>query len=272
MDISGKITILGTTGMLGYAVSEYFKRKNYNVRLVTQNEYDITRDNYKKLQTIIESSKVVINCIGIIKQIIENIPVPDVWLINAVFPKNLAKLCSASDIPLIHVTTDCVYSGEKGNYSEDDLFDPVDLYGVSKLGGETHECMTLRTSIIGPEKDSSRSLLGWAFSKKGTEINGFTNHLWNGVTTLYFAELVEKIFTNDLYQNGIYHIYSKNAASKYELLKMFNDIFELKMKINECEAEQKIDRSLTSKYALSANVVTKTIEEQVRDLKFFFNL
>jgi dTDP-4-dehydrorhamnose reductase len=267
-----KITVLGSGGMLGYAVSEFYSRKKYYINSVGRKDFDAVKDSPDKLSHYIKDSSLVINCIGIIKQIIEGVNDIDVLKINAVFPKNLAKLCKTLNVPLIHITTDCVYSGLKGDYSEDDFFDADDLYGISKNAGENHECMTLRTSLIGPEKGKQRSLLEWAFSQKGNSVKGFTNHIWNGVTTLSFAEITEKILKNGLYKEGIYHLHSPNKASKYELLSIFNDVFSLNLKIEPYETPVKCDRSMTSKYELSKILGVKTIRRQFQELKDFFSL
>ncbi len=268
----GKITVLGANGMLGYAVSEYYSRKKYKVTAVTRKDFDVLNDPPEKLAPFISGSKIAINCIGIIKQIISEVADIDVLKINASFPKNAAKLCKSISIPLIHVTTDCVYSGLKGNYTEADFFDADDLYGISKNAGENTECMNLRTSLIGPEKGRSRSLLGWAISQKGNHVKGFSNHIWNGVTTLYFAEITEKILNDSLYKEGIFHIHSPVQASKYELLELFNRLFNLNLKIEKTETEIKCDRSMSSIYSLSRTLVTKDIKEQFQALKDFFHL
>ncbi|HGJ66029.1 TPA: hypothetical protein ENS27_11670, partial [bacterium] len=198
--------------------------------------------------------------------------VEDVLRINSLFPRNLAKLCNAKDIKCFHITTDCVYTGKKGNYSEADFFDADDLYGLSKNAGENKDCMTLRTSIIGEENGNSRSLLEWAKSQAGKEVNGFTNHLWNGVTTLYLAEVIETILVNNLYEKGLFHIHSPNTVNKYELLQIFNRVYRLDLRINPVEAKDAVDRSLSSIYDLTKLVSVKTLEQQITEMQEFFEL
>lgn len=264
------ICVIGANGMLGYAVSSYFKHKNYNVIEITRREFDIAKDPMGKLEAYLDNVDVVINCAGVIKPTIAKNSVENVIKINSIFPRNLAKLCNKKGIKCFHITTDCVYSGKKGKYTEEDYFDAEDLYGLSKNAGEMNDCMVIRTSIIGEENGNSRSLLEWAKSQAGKEVNGFTNHLWNGVTTLYLAEIIEKILTNNLYQKGIFHIYSPNTVNKYELLNIFNDVYDLKLKINPVEAKESIDRSLSSIYDLSIKLCGKPLEQQVREMKVFF--
>lgn len=265
-----KILVTGSTGMLGYAVSSYFKFKNYYVTEITRNEFDIANDPMDKFEKFLDGIEVVINCAGVIKPSISKNTVEDILKINSIFPRNLAKICDIKDIKCFHITTDCVYSGKKGNYTENDYFDAEDLYGLSKIAGETKDCMTLRTSIIGEEKGNKRSLLEWAKSQAGKEVNGFTNHLWNGVTTLYLAEIIENILKKNLYQKGIFHIYSHSKVNKYELLQIFNEVYDLKLKINPVEAEEKVDRSLSSIYDISIKLSIKLLEQQVKEMKIFF--
>jgi len=267
-----KILIVGSTGMLGYAVSSYFKSRGYDVIEMTRNEFDIANDPMSKFERFLDGVEVVINCAGVIKPTIAKNTLENVLRINSLFPRNLAKACNKRNIKCFHITTDCVYSGKKGKYTEEDYFDAEDLYGLSKNAGETNECMVIRTSIIGEENGNSRSLLEWAKSQAGKEVNGFTNHLWNGVTTLYLAEIIEKILTNNLYQKGIFHIHSPNTVNKYELLKIFNEVYDLKMKINTVEAKEKADRTLSSIYPFSSKICTKMLKQQVEEMREFFQL
>ena len=266
------ILVLGSGGMLGSAVCKYFTRKNYTVRGLDKNDFNAAEPVFGFLENEIKNSGLVLNCVGIIRQVIEKFSTEDVLKINSVFPHNLAMLCRKLNVPLIHITTDCVYSGSKGKYTENDFFDADDLYGISKLSGEPKNCMTLRTSIIGPEKQTAVSLMGWAFSMKDKTVNGFTNHYWNGVTTLYFAEIAEKIFREKLYKPGLFHLHSPGAVSKYELLKLFNTVFSLNLKINPVESPVFCNRTLESIYRLSEELAVKTIQTQLTEIKDFFSL
>ena len=266
-----KIIVFGANGMLGYAVSEYFGRKDYDVVKLSRNEFDIANDSHDQLSNLVDGAYAVINCAGVIKPRIKDMSIEDVLTVNSIFPRNLAKACKAVDVKCFHITTDCVYTGNKGKYSETDMFDADDLYGLSKSGGDAAECMVLRTSIIGEEKGQSRSLLEWAKSQAGKEVNGFTNHRWNGVTTLYLAEVIESIVSNNLYQRGLFHIHSPNTVDKYELLQILDKGYQLDLEITPVEANSFCDRSLTSNKDLSSIVCRKTIEEQVFEMKEFFN-
>ncbi len=267
-----KIMVIGSNGMLGYAVSSYLKTNDYCVVEITRKEFDIANDPIEKLELFLDEVGVVINCAGVIKPTIANNTIENVLKINSLFPRNLAKLCNSKEIKCFHITTDCVYTGKKGKYSEEDYFDADDLYGLSKNAGENKDCMTLRTSIIGEENGKSRSLLEWAKSQAGKDVNGFTNHLWNGVTTLYLAEIIETIITQDLFEKGLFHIHSPNTVNKYELLQIFNRAYSLALKINPVEAKEKVDRSLASIYDLSKTVAVKMLEQQINEMQEFFSL
>ena len=265
-----KLTIFGAGGMLGYAVEEYFGRHGYNVNPIYRSDFDIGTDSHDRLRDLLRNTDVVINCAGVIKPRIAANSTEEVIRINSVFPNNLAKVCNEANILCFHITTDCVYSGKKGNYDELALVDAEDLYGLSKSGGDSADCMVLRTSIIGEEKGNNRSLLEWVRSQAGNEVNGFTNHSWNGVTTLYLAECIEYIVNNNLYRKGIFHIYSPKAVNKYELLQILDKVYELRLNIKPIEANNFCDRSLFSNQVMSSIVCRKTIEEQVFEMKEFF--
>lgn len=265
-----KIMVIGSSGMLGYAVSSYFKANDYDVVEISRGQFDIASDPIDKLKLFMNGVGVVINCAGVIKPTISKNSIEDVLKINSLFPRNLAKLSDQLGVKCFHITTDCVYSGRKGNYSEDDYFDAEDLYGLSKNAGENKDCMTLRTSIIGEENNQSRSLLEWARSQAGKEVNGFTNHFWNGVTTLYLAEIIETILTQGLFSKGLFHIHSPNTVDKYQLLQIFDRAYNLNLKINPALAKEAVDRSLSSRYELTKNVAVKTIEQQVNEMQEFF--
>jgi dTDP-4-dehydrorhamnose reductase len=266
-----KVVVLGASGMLGYALVEYYKSRNYEVVATTRKEFNVLSDSIEKLEGIIKGSDFIVNAIGIIKPRIASMKPEDVLMINGTFPKNLAKLSNKLGIPCFHITTDCVYSGSKGGYTEDDHFDISDMYGLSKNAGENADCMTIRTSIIGEELSNKYSLLEWARSQKENKVNGFTNHKWNGVTTLYLGEILESIYSNNLYRKGIYHVHSVNTVSKYELLQLISSAYDLNLDISPSEADFSIDRSLESIYELTKIVSKKNLSEQIFAMYEFFS-
>jgi dTDP-4-dehydrorhamnose reductase len=271
-DSMKNILVIGAKGMLGYAVSSYFQLKNYNVTKLSRGEFDIAIDPMGKLEQYFSNLDVVINCAGVIKPMIEKNNIENVLKVNAIFPRNLAKLSNKHSVKCFHITTDCVYSGKKGKYSEEDFFDAEDAYGLSKNAGENSECMVLRTSIIGEENGQSRSLLEWAKSQAGKEVNGYTNHFWNGVTTVYLAEVIENILLNNMYQKGLFHIYSPNTVNKYELLQIFDSVYQLGLKINSITAKDSADRSMSSLFDLTSKVCIKELQLQVSEMNNFFRM
>lgn len=265
-----KILVIGAKGMLGTAVTRYFERRGWEVVGLSRQEFDLARRPSEDLLPYLAACDVVVNCAGVIKPRIAVTSLEDLLRINAVFPHNLATLAQRVGVPCFHITTDCVYSGKKGNYSENDLCDATDSYGLSKFAGDNRDCMTLRTSIIGEERGQARSLLEWARSQAGKEVNGFTNHFWNGVTTVYLAEIIEKIIIDNLYRPGIFHIYSPEVVTKLRLLQIFDEVYQLALQIKPVEASEAIDRSLTSIYDLATKVCRLSIKEQVQAMRAFF--
>ncbi|MFM8857502.1 MAG: sugar nucleotide-binding protein [Actinomycetota bacterium] len=262
--------VVGSKGMLGYAVAADLERAGYSVKSISRADFDIARDPFERFVPLIDDVDMVVNCAGVIKPQIATMSIEDVLRVNTVFPRNLGLLCK-DRIHCYHVTTDCVYSGRKGNYSETDFFDAEDVYGMSKNGGDTSDAMTLRTSIIGEESGQQRSLLSWAMSQHSKEVNGFTNHRWNGVTTTHLSEVIRAIEEQDLYQRGIFHIHSPEVVTKFELVQLMSDVYELDLRINPQEAAEASDRSLASVHSLSGKVATKSIRTQLEEMKQFFS-
>lgn len=261
-----KIAIVGAGGLLGNTAVNVFREKGYDVLAVSRKEYDIAEEPFSKFASLVEGCGYLINCSGIIKPVIKDYTSETIMKVNCIFPRNLVKLSATTGIKCIHITTDCAFSGSKGNYNELDVFDVEDMYGTSKIAGESTEIMTLRTSIIGEEKNRSRSLLEWAKSNKGQEVNGYANHFWNGVTTHYLSAVMEKIIGDNLYTKGLFHMHSPDVVSKYELLRIMSDAFHLDLKVNKADGPGFCDRSLSSVYDLSSRLVTKTIREQVEEI------
>ncbi len=264
------ITVFGANGMLGFAVAEYLERQGNNVIRVSRNNFDIAKEDHSEIEQFLKESNYAVNCAGVIKPRIKDMSIENVLTVNSLFPKNFARICNKMGVKSFHVTTDCVYTGKRGNYDENDLFDADDLYGLSKNGGDFSHTMVLRTSIIGEEINQNRSLLEWAKSQKGKTVFGFVNHLWNGVTTLEFAKTIEHIIQHKMYDQKLYHIHSPHSVTKFELLEIFDRVYNLKLDIKARESADSVDRTLSSIYKLSDKIVTKSIETQVAEMKEFF--
>lgn len=263
-----KVFVLGSSGMLGRYVDKYFRNRGYDVVSITRKELDASLITEEDIYSIgIAEDDVVINCIGLIKQRKEVKDV-DFLLVNSLFPRMMADVCEKIGVKFIHVTTDCVFSGSKGNYTETSAHDADDLYGRSKSLGEPKNATVIRTSIIGEERNNFLSLLEWVKSQAGNVILGFTNHYWNGITCLQFAKICEKIIKGYLFWRGVRHIHSPNAVSKYDLVKMISDIYNLKIEINKHETPEKCDRTIKSEFKESALEVIPLYEQLIETKEF----
>jgi dTDP-4-dehydrorhamnose reductase len=266
------ILILGTSGMLGSMVFDYLsKNKNFNVygtvrnskyqenRIILFDASDISQLENKEILTL--NIDYIINCIGITKPFSKDDDPKGVVRairINADFPWELAKFAKENKIKVIQIGTDCVFSGIKGFYNENDKHDPLDVYGKSKSLGEVFDGTTLiiRSSIIGPEfKKETTFLLEWFINQQeGGTISGWEHHLWNGITTLQFAQLCEKIIETNSFDklmeiSYIHHFLPNNIVNKFELMNIFNEIFDKKLTINRVnKPDEKVDRTLGSKF------------------------
>jgi dTDP-4-dehydrorhamnose reductase len=190
--------------------------------------------------------EVVVNCIGVVKQSAQaSDPISSI-AINSLFPHRLAALCARRGVRLIHISTDCVFSGRDGGYDEDSLPDPVDLYGRSKLLGEVQGegALTLRTSIIGRELTGASGLLEWLISNRGGEVRGFTRAYFSGFTTGALADEIGALIEQHPGIAGVRHL-SADPIDKHALLTMLNDALELEIGIVPDDSVT-IDRSLDS--------------------------
>ena len=231
-----KILLFGSTGMLGNYVFNVLKL-DFQVICVTRTEYNIVNDEWDKLKVIFENvlneNDVVVNCAGIIPQKYNDENIKTYIKVNTLFPHKLSELSKLYNIKFIHITTDCVFDGANGNYLLYDIHSAKNLYGITKSLGEPQEATVIRTSIIGEELSGKKSLIEWVKSNKNGKINGFTNHLWNGVTCLTLSNIIKKIIKENLFWNGVKHIHSPNIVTKYELCCYINEIYNLNIEINK---------------------------------------
>jgi len=224
-----KFLVIGCNGMAGHMISLYLKEQGHDVTGFARSESKyvktITGDasDLKRVKEVVSTGQydTVINCIGLLNQFAENDHANAVFM-NAYFPHFLAKITEAADTQVIHMSTDCVFSGKTGGYTEDALRDGETFYDRSKALGELEDekNLTLRQSIVGPDiKARGIGLLNW-FMQQHREVNGFTGALWTGQTTLQLAKTMEK--AAELRAHGLYNMVPEKNISKYELLKLFN--------------------------------------------------
>jgi len=228
-----KVVVLGSTGMAGHMISCYMEEQGFVVYRVSRSEKNSEmsrRIDVVNIDQVIQyidevGADVVINCIGLLQKQCEERSDLAV-LINSYMPHCLEYHYERSRVKIIHLSTDCVFSGERGNYREDDLPDGKTFYDRSKSLGEINndKDITLRMSIIGPDVDENGTgLFNWFMKQNGT-INGYSNAIWNGVTTLELAEAIVAAIEVDL--TGLYHLVPHGSIDKYNLLLLFQKIFE----------------------------------------------
>jgi dTDP-4-dehydrorhamnose reductase len=210
---------------------------------------------------------VVVNCIGIIKQLDEAKNSIASIQVNSLFPHQLASICTSQGARLVHVSTDCVFSGRKGAYTEEDTPDPVDLYGRSKLLGEVGEspALTIRTSIVGRELHGAHGLVEWFLGQNGGTVRGFTRAVFSGWSTAALARAVGDVIERRPTLTGLWHVASTPIA-KYDLLCQLRDAFDLDVAI-EPDDEFACDRSLDgSRFAVETGIVAPAWSEMVDEL------
>lgn len=265
-----KVVVFGANGMLGNYIVNYVSQTSYVIPM-TRKDIDLTTITIPEElnEYIPHDVDVVVNCAGVIKPRMGNIV--NAIQINSIFPHILSNYCDRNDIELIHISTDCVFSGKTGLYDEDSISDPVDKYGLSKSLGEPSDCSVIRTSIIGEEVSNSRSLIEWAKNFIGVTAEGYTNHFWNGVTCLRLAQVIEYMIDEDYFWNGVKHIHTYAPMSKYQLLNIIKDIYSLKFNINPKYVYNTCDRTLKSKYEFNILLKHPDFIDQLKEQKEYGN-
>jgi dTDP-4-dehydrorhamnose reductase len=258
-----KVLILGTSGMIGAAmfrvlaetegwivtgsVRSYASRRMFTESLAARLEVGVDLENPDILLRLFRSQQpdVVVNCAGLTKHLPEGNDPQRALSMNAHLPHRLADLCAIRGARLIHVSTDCVFSGAKGNYSEVDTPDATDVYGKTKSLGEVADphCVTLRTSTIGHEFATRHGLLEWFLSQ--SECKGFRRAIFSGVPTLIFAEIVRDYVIPNENLSGLYHV-GASPIDKDRLLRLIADIYGKQISILPDDSVS-VDRSLDSR-------------------------
>lgn len=262
-----KVLVLGASGMLGKYVSTYFTQTGkYEVTSIGRSQFDAVVDKLSSLQ--IQNYDIVINCIGVIKPLVSKVGILNTTLVNAVFPHLLANECERTGTKLIHITTDCVFSGKIGYYLESSDHDALDVYGKTKSLGEPDNAMVIRTSIIGEEIGSTRSLIEWVKANNGNTVDGYTNHTWNGVTCLELAKFIDRCIVNNVHWTGVRHVFSPSPVTKRELVELIALNFNIILNIVDKETNPPVYRTLSTVYE---PMIDKSIAMQLRELSTFWN-
>lgn len=261
-----RLLILGGEGMLGHKAFQVLSRRfdtwvsfrdamgmwtRYPIYESVDRNLALVGVDVMNFDTVVRAfgrakPDVVVNCIGIIKQLREaSDPIISIGL-NSLFPHRLADLCAVTGTRLIHISTDCVFSGRKGNYTEEDAADASDLYGRTKLLGEVSRegCLTIRTSIFGRDFLKQSALLEWFLSHRGGRVQGYKNAIYTGFPTLILSRIIGDIIADYPQLFGLYQVASA-PISKYELLVKIRDAMRLDVEIEPYD-DPPCDRSLSA--------------------------
>jgi len=230
---------------------------------------DVNADS--DIQRVVSETKpdIVINCAGLIKPLAKDIL--ETIEVNSVFPHKLARICSRVSAKLVQISTDCVFSGAKGQYSEESTPDPVDLYGRTKLLGEVtyNDHLTIRTSMIGRELCTKRNLVEWFLSQSG-EVQGYTQAIFSGLTTRPLSRVILELARRNV--NGLVHVASE-PTSKYDLLCLLKELLDLKDISIAPYEEVRVDRSLAAPKLKALGIKVPSmrimIQEMVAENEFY---
>lgn len=265
------VAVLGGSGMLGSMMVDWLSRERsmaVTATVRTPRQLHHFRERCAEVQwrllevddcllqdltEVIRDCEWVINCIGVIKPYIHDDRPSETEravLVNAMFPHLLARAAEQSDCHVLQIATDCVFSGQKGSYMEHDYHDALDVYGKTKSLGEVSSLKVhhLRVSIVGPESLRHTSLLDWFLCHPhGSVVQGYTNHRWNGITTLHFARLCHGIITQRLRLGHVHHIVCAGAVTKADLLNCAAESYQrTDIRITSSSAPTFVDRTLAT--------------------------
>ena len=279
-----KVLVLGGNGMLGHKLVQHLSSQ-FDVWTTVRQPFESIRrfgifseektldrvhvDDASILEGVIAELRpdVVINAIGVIKQRPSSRDVITTLTVNSILPHRLCELSRRLGFRLICVSTDCVFSGDKGMYIEADPSDASDLYGRSKSLGEVTDenCLTVRTSIIGRELASNHSMVEWFLSNRGGKVNGYANAIYSGFPTIVFADIIRSLLFEHRQLRGLYHI-SSDPIDKYSLLVLANQAYGANVTI-EPDESFRLDRSLdSSKFRQLTGFQPKPWEEMVEQM------
>lgn len=287
------ILVLGATGEIGHTICKTLL-KNHSISALMRENNKLRSVNF--FESILDEShchfiedfkdfdlvenkiikinpEIIVNCLGVIKHRKECAEgITETAYINSDLPHLLAKTCIENNIRFIHLSTDCVFSGEKGNYKESDSPDPTDYYGKSKMLGEVNmpHALTLRTSFIGPALFHKTGLFEWIKQQKNKTINGYTNAIYSGLTTIAFSKILNKIIQDYPQLDGLLNI-SSDPISKFNLIQLINKKFQLNININP-DNTFFCDRSLNSMVFRNKTNITIPSWNKMIDELFHYNM
>ncbi|MFM8722632.1 MAG: dTDP-4-dehydrorhamnose reductase family protein [Acidimicrobiaceae bacterium] len=279
-----KVCVLGAGGLLGHMLIRVLSESNDVFGTTREKASDssplakflpqkkwislVDASNTDSVKKIFDRDQfdVAINCIGLIKQRDALVSDTEMILINGEFPHRLAQIANSHGTRVIHISTDCVFSGAKGNYLESDSPDPVDVYGKSKLQGELNDSrnLTLRTSHIGRELTVKKSFIEWLISQKGGHVDGYSHAIYSGLTTKLLARTTSKLLLGNPQLTGLFHV-SSQPISKLEIINKLNNLLDLQLTVTPDDSVQ-INRSLNSeKFQKATSITPQTWDEMLSD-------
>ena len=262
-----KIVLFGSNGMLGSYIKAYLKDK-WQVMPLTRADLDLSRSDKEEifsfLNNNIDRDDIIVNAAGLINQ--RHPSAIDSVKVNSVFPQILADFKIKKGCEVLHITTDCVFNGIEGSYTETDYHNCSDIYGITKSLGENCLNTNIRTSIIGEELNNKLSLLEWVLSMDGKVIDGYKDHIWNGVTCLELSKVISSIVENNKFWQGTRHIHSLNKVSKFDLINQIIEVYDLNIVVNKTKSKKSCYRDLCSN---QPPIVEKDIRRQLVEMRQF---
>lgn len=269
-----KLLVIGSNGMAGHIIAGYLKQQGHSIVTVARNnaDYLLNIEDIEEVKTFFtkldNNFDFVINCIGLLVK--DSIDRPDrAAIINSWFPHYVEHVYKNTATKVIHLSTDCVFDGEKGEYIESDVHTEMNAYGSSKSLGEinNNKDVTFRMSIIGPEiKTNGTGLLNWVVTCTDLELQGWENAWWNGITTLQLAKCIQQYISNPVI-TGIYHLVNnKNKINKYDLLCKINTVYDLHKTIIKTQGPKAVNKILVdTRNEINFNILD--YDAQLTDLK-----
>lgn len=273
------IYIIGD-GLLGKCLYKYFLSVGKTPIVINRETVDLAStelsDFKNKFKNIFKENDVVINCIGLLKPTIQIVGNDLAVKVNKNFPILLEQMAISIGFRCINFSSDCVFSGNRGLYTELDFCDASDIYALTKDHSSLRTTV-IRTSFIGHEEKHKIGLLEFALKNQSGSINGYTNCFWNGLTSLELSKFINNLIDNNEYWSGVKHVYSENGLSKYDILNLVNEVYGLNIKINSTRSLDImgtkiygiLDRRLSSIYD-GNNKIKKSIYDQLKELKEFY--
>lgn len=273
-----KVIIFGSTGMVGSYVYNYLTHvmPDHEIIGLTRDDFDARSQGiHGDIMDLLLPGNVVINCVGVLKPHINHVGLPETIMINSHWPMMLAEICAECKCDMIHICSDCVFTGHDGPYSESSVCDATDIYARTKAI-TPDPATVIRTSVIGEEtRTTGVGLINWLRQAlPETTVTGYDNCIWNGVTCLQLAKVIHDIITSSNFWSGVRHVFSPNPMTKDSLCRVINKVYNMNLNIRTVIASSisgskvstsgTIDRTLTT---VHEELKIPRIESQILEMK-----